>query len=195
MSYKKSGRTELVDVGGTYIPPRQLESSGDCGDDITSLPKQSPSQPLQPSPAAGADGSVTGRAGDLTLSPSPPGSARQKGNRPGKAKKSLSTGATPKKGRVGKRESHMPFCPGAVPGQNSQKTKCARTKNIAPGQNISKKHFTTNTNHHSMDCTTYLFVCSDWYPVHFLCVAGHPDYFFDNSVVFRIGSKSVIVRS
>ncbi|XP_071784478.1 uncharacterized protein [Asterias amurensis] len=65
MSYKKLGRTGLVDVGGTYIPPRQPKSLGDCDGDITSTPKLSPSQPPQPSPAAGADGSVTGRAGDL----------------------------------------------------------------------------------------------------------------------------------
>ena len=116
MSYKKSGRTGFVVEGGTYIPPRQPESSGDCGGDITSPPKQSPSQPPQPQPAAGADGSVTGRAGDLTVSPSPPGSARQKGKRPGKAKKSLSTGATPKKGRVGKRDSTTGPAP-SIPGQ------------------------------------------------------------------------------
>ena len=97
MSYKKSGRTGLVDVGGTYIPPRQPESSEDCGGDITSPPKQSPSQPPQPQPAAGADGSVTGRAGDLTVSPSPPGSARQKGKRLVRPKNRLVPGRHPRR--------------------------------------------------------------------------------------------------
>ncbi|XP_033640840.1 uncharacterized protein DKFZp434B061-like [Asterias rubens] len=97
MSYKKSGRTGFVVEGGTYIPPRQPESSGDCGGDITSPPKQSPSQPPQPQPAAGADGSVTVRAGDLTVSPSPPGSPDRRGNAPVRPKNRSVPGRHPKR--------------------------------------------------------------------------------------------------
>ena len=83
----------------------------------------------------------------------------------------------------------------------------ARTKNIAPGQNISKNTRDEHKPlfsalHHLPLCT--IIVCSDWYPivgyfvtafrVHFSLCRRASWLHFDNSVVFRLGSKSVIVR-
>ncbi|XP_038073283.1 uncharacterized protein LOC119741668 [Patiria miniata] len=101
---RKLGRTGCVDNGGTYIPPDKPEFSGDCTGDGTSPRHQSPSRPLQPLPAVGADGPVD-QAGGRTTPPSSVnihGSAQLKGKRTGKTRKLSDAGAVPIKGRTAK---------------------------------------------------------------------------------------------
>ena len=97
-----------------------------------------------------------------------------------------------------------------APGQNMPRPpgqdRCALRQKMSK----KNKNFTMNTNHHFHAlyqlpfCIYINTVCSDWYPevgyfvaafrVHFSLSRKASRLHFDNNVVFRLGSKSVIVR-